>query len=99
MNGCTLLIIALLSLTEPVTSEKCEGSLKNNLRHGHWKCFYADGVLQQEGDYKEGKKEGTWKLFHANGILAGEGVYLNDQEKGKWKFYDDEGKLLFEQEY
>lgn len=83
----------------PLTTENCKGETENNLKAGHWQCFYDDGILMQEGNYTAGKKEGIWKLYHANGKLAGEGPYANDAEKGKWKFFDDEGKLILEQEY
>jgi antitoxin component YwqK of YwqJK toxin-antitoxin module len=88
----------LFNVTNLLT-ENCKGETKNNLKTGHWQCFYDDGKLMQEGNYTGGKKEGIWKLYHANGKLAGEGPYANDAEKGKWKFFDDEGKLILEQEY
>lgn len=75
-------------------TDKCEGEHVDGARHGHWKCYYEDGKVQQEGEYANDMKTGHWKFYHASGNLALEGDYEADQEKGKWIVYDESGHQI-----
>ncbi|MDA3944767.1 MAG: toxin-antitoxin system YwqK family antitoxin [Bacteroidetes bacterium] len=52
-----------------VDRERINGYDSDQRRHGRWKWFYADGLLQSEGVYKHGLKNGFFKEYDKNGNL------------------------------
>lgn len=83
----------------PNFTDNCEGKKVNGAKHGHWKCYYEGGKVQQEGEYINDMKSGHWKFYHASGNIALEGNYEADQETGKWIVYDEAGNQIDEIDY
>ena len=59
------------------------GSWRNNLRHGHGKCIFADGS-EYEGEFQRGFFEGYGVLTYSE--ARGGGFYAGDWTKGEKKF-------------
>ena len=62
-----------------------------DLRHGAWKEWYANGKPLQEGFYQNDKKSGTFIFWHDNGQIAVTGEYKDDVPQGLWVWYHPNG--------
>jgi antitoxin component YwqK of YwqJK toxin-antitoxin module len=54
-------------------------------RHGHWECFWADGVqVYYKGSYSHGNMHGLWEKYQYNGKMAWKGEFKNNRVHGLW---------------
>jgi len=59
-------------------------------RHGEFKYYYKNGLLDHKGEYKNNKKEGEWNWLFENGKIAAYERYSNN-EKIEMQYWDENG--------
>ena len=70
------------------------------IKQGHWKEYYAEGILRGEGDYIDGARVGSWKFFHANAKIEQFGKYRKGgNPHGLWIWYYESGAVRREETY
>ena len=82
------------------------GDIKNNLKHGKGKIYYATGNIKYDGDFINDKFEGNGKYIYKNGdyyigewknnVVHGIGKFLIGKRIYEGKEYYNE--LIFEGE-
>jgi len=60
------------------TNLKCYHNYKHGKRHGLWKEWYPNGVLQGEYNYVDDVKHGVCRVWHPNGNIWYSATYNND---------------------
>jgi antitoxin component YwqK of YwqJK toxin-antitoxin module len=70
-----------------------EYEIKDGIKHGSFKLFYADGTLEIAGKIDQNKNVGKWQYFYPGGELESEGYFENDLANGEWLWYYLEGKV------
>jgi antitoxin component YwqK of YwqJK toxin-antitoxin module len=70
-----------------------EYEIKDGLKHGSFKLFFADGTLEISGQIEQNKNIGKWQYYYPGGELESEGYFENDLPEGKWSWYYLEGKV------
>lgn len=76
-----------------VNDHKEIGSYVTGLRHGKWKYYYENDVLQFEGEYIQGNPDGKHKYYYPNGELKEEQYYTQGIREKHWKKYDESGEV------
>lgn len=71
----------------------------NSLRHGPWKCWYANGQLQSEGYYQYDRESGVFTWWHAHGQEAVRGHFTDGQPDGTWTWWHANGQKAAEGQY
>lgn len=66
------------------------------VKHGEWKRFQRNGLVELLGSYVDGKKEGIWRFYDASGKINFERVWKNDSmvSQETWSRYTD-GKMKY----
>ena len=68
---------------------KAEGE---ELKHGEWKTWHANGQLHMRGQYHRDQKVGRFVYWHPNGQIAAEGNFREDQYEGDWVWWHPNGQ-------
>jgi antitoxin component YwqK of YwqJK toxin-antitoxin module len=68
-------------------------------RHGEWKTWHANGVLESEGRYEFGRENGKFTWWYANGQPAVEGQFVDGQEDGTWVWWHANGQKAAQGSY
>ena len=88
-----------------------EGSLKNESnyinhpdsdyvkRHGPYKYYFENGVLNFDQNYKNDKLDGVRKIYWENGQIRHVGNYKNGIEIGKHDTYNKNGIIIIEKKF
>lgn len=50
-------------------SVAAEGGHRGPNRHGPWRFFHRNGLLESEGEYDDGVRTGTWSTYSEAGKL------------------------------
>ena len=74
------------------------GQIKNGLRNGNGKIYYANGNIQFEGYFINDKPEGIGKYIYKNGNYF-IGQFKNGLRNGKVKEYYENGNIKLESDY
>ena len=69
------------------------GTVKNNLKDGHWDFYYANGQKMLEANYSAGIENGAYNSYRDNGVPYFRGFYINGKRANIWEFYDEVGNL------
>jgi antitoxin component YwqK of YwqJK toxin-antitoxin module len=75
-----------------VNDKIIEYEVKDGYKHGEFRIYNLDGVLEVDGQLDSNRNVGKWKYFHPNGNLESEGNFDYDLPKGKWLWYYPDGK-------
>lgn len=70
-----------------------EGKWLNNMPHGSWISWYANGVKAAEGQFKEGKPVGIHQTWHENSKKSVTYRYIDGKEDGVWIYRDKNGVI------
>lgn len=80
-------------------SLRCEGTVVNGLREGHWVFYFPDGNKQAECTYVSGSEDGPYRVYRENGAPYYIGQYTMGVRSGLWEVYDQDGNLVTTQDY
>jgi antitoxin component YwqK of YwqJK toxin-antitoxin module len=69
-----------------------EYEVKDGYKHGEFKIYNLDGILEVSGQLDSNRNVGKWQYFHPNGVLESEGNFDSDLPEGKWLWYYPDGK-------
>jgi antitoxin component YwqK of YwqJK toxin-antitoxin module len=69
------------------------------LRHGSWKCWYANGQQQAEGYFQYDREMGPFTWWHAHGQEAVKGRFVDGRPDGVWTWWHTNGQKAAEGEY
>jgi len=69
-----------------------EYEVKDGYKHGEFKIYNLDGILEVSGQLDSNRNVGKWQYFHPNGELESEGNFDYDLPEGKWLWYYPDGK-------
>ena len=64
-------------------------SISRGKRHGEWKSYYENGVLESKYNYFCGLRQGNFFNYKKNGKLYWIDFYTADKEMGTQKFYEN----------
>ena len=68
-------------------------------RHGLYKRYHLNGIVQEERMYHSGLLNGESKAYHDNGQLFWKVLYVDGKKQGFKKRYNKEGVLLGTEQY
>lgn len=74
-----------------VENKIIEYDVKNGYKHGEFRIFSEDGVLEMEGQTDSNRNVGKWKYFYSNGEIESEGNFVNDLPEGLWTWNYPDG--------
>jgi len=69
-----------------------EYDVKDGLKHGEFRIFSEDGILEVQGQIDSNRNVGKWQYFYANGEIESEGYFNLDLPDGKWFWNYPDGK-------
>ncbi|MGB5288292.1 MAG: hypothetical protein WBN42_07345 [Ignavibacteriaceae bacterium] len=69
-----------------------EYDVKDGYKHGEFKIFNLDGILEINGQLDSNRNIGKWQYYYSNGNLESEGNFDYDLPDGKWFWYYPDGK-------
>lgn len=75
-----------------VENKIIEYDVKDGYKHGEFRIFSEDGVLEMEGQTDSNRNVGKWKYFYSNGKIESEGNFVNDIPEGFWVWNYPDGK-------
>ncbi|MFT4787052.1 MAG: antitoxin component YwqK of YwqJK toxin-antitoxin module, partial [Cyclobacteriaceae bacterium] len=73
-----------------------EGFYVENMRHGLFTNYYADGTTQRETTYENGLRQGATRVYDKDGSVLQEAFFENDTLSGAISLFDQEGQLVSE---
>jgi antitoxin component YwqK of YwqJK toxin-antitoxin module len=73
--------------------------VKDGLKHGKFRIFSEDGILEMEGQIDSNRNVGNWKYFYSDGKIESEGNFNLDRPDGKWIWNYPDGKKREEGNY
>ncbi len=82
-----------------VNNQIVEYDVKDGYKHGEFRIFSEDGVLEMEGQLDSNKNVGRWKYYYADGQIESEGLFENDLPDGLWLWNYPDGKKREEGNY
>jgi len=75
-----------------VNNQIIEYDVKDGLKHGEFRIFSEDGILEVQGQIDSNRNVGKWQYFYANGEIESEGYFNLDLPDGKWFWNYPDGK-------
>jgi len=75
-----------------VENKIIEYDVKDGYKHGDFRIFSEDGILELQGQLDSNKNVGKWQYFYPNGQIESEGYFVNDLPDGKWIWNYPDGK-------
>ncbi len=82
-----------------VDNEIVEYDVKDGLKHGEFRIFSKDGIIQMKGQLDSNRNIGKWKYYFPDGQLESEGFFVDDMPEGKWVWYYPGGNIREEGNY
>ena len=76
-----------------------EYDVKDGLKHGEFKIYSEDGMLQMKGQIDSNRNVGKWQYFYPNGAIESEGNFNYDKPDGKWTWKYPDGRIKEEGNY
>lgn len=89
----------LYTTTHPGGVTKFSLQLKNGLKDGEMRVYFASGVLNEIRHYARNQMDGTWTTYNEAGVQIGLANYKAGKKHGEWKVWDDAGQLVYEMNY
>ena len=65
----------------------------NGQKHGEYKSYYLDGIIEKECNYINGKFEGIYKSYYKNGQIIEHCNFINGKIEGSYKSYYVNGQI------
>jgi antitoxin component YwqK of YwqJK toxin-antitoxin module len=76
-----------------VNDKIVEYDVKDGYKHGEFRIFSEDGIIEIQGQLDSNRNVGKWQYFHSNGQIESEGYFNNDRPEGNWVWnYPDGNK-------
>ena len=75
-----------------VENKIIEYDVKDGFKHGDFRIFSEDGILEIKGQIDSNRNVGRWQYFYANGAVESEGNFVNDMPEGFWVWNYPDGK-------
>ncbi|MDZ7624309.1 MAG: hypothetical protein U5J96_07695 [Ignavibacteriaceae bacterium] len=75
-----------------VENKIVEYDVKDGYKHGEFRIFSEDGILEMQGQLDSNKNVGKWQYFYSNGEIESEGDFKNDRPDGIWVWNYPDGK-------
>jgi hypothetical protein len=69
-----------------------EYDVKDGYKHGEFRIFSQDGILEVQGQIDSNRNVGKWEYFYPDGQIESEGYFINDLPQGKWVWNYPDGK-------
>ena len=70
-----------------------EGTYRNSEKHGHFKFYHDNTVLESSGEYMDGRRIGKWNYYNDHGGIR-QVVVFSDEDFSVQEFYDTRNKRL-----
>ena len=75
-----------------VNDKIVEYDVKDGFKHGEFRIFSEDGILEVQGQIDSNRNVGKWDYFYPDGQIESEGYFINDLPQGKWVWNYPDGK-------
>jgi len=75
-----------------VNDKIVEYDVKDGYKHGEFRIFSQDGILEVQGQIDSNRNVGKWEYFYPDGQIESEGYFINDLPQGKWVWNYPDGK-------
>lgn len=75
-----------------VENKIIEFDVKDGLKHGDFRIFSKEGILEIQGQIDSNRNVGKWQYFYQNGEIESEGFFANDLPDGLWVWNYPDGK-------
>ncbi len=82
-----------------VENKIVEYEVKDGLKHGEFKIFSEEGVLEISGQLDSNRNVGKWSYFFPDGQIESTGYFINDMPDGLWIWNFPDGKKREEGKY
>jgi len=82
-----------------VENKIVEYDVVDGYKHGEFRIFSEDGVIEMEGQLDSNRNVGRWRYYYANGQIESEGLFINDLPNGFWLWNYPDGKKRDEGNY
>ena len=76
-----------------VENKVIEYEVKDGYKHGEFRIYSEDGVLEVQGQLDSNRNVGRWQYFFPNGEIESEGFFVQDKPEGKWMWSYPDGKI------
>jgi antitoxin component YwqK of YwqJK toxin-antitoxin module len=76
-----------------------EYEVKDGLKHGEFKIYSEEGMIQMKGQIDSNRNVGKWQYFYPNGEIESEGNFNYDRPDGKWIWKYPDGRIKEEGNY
>jgi len=73
--------------------------VKDGLKHGEFRIFSEEGMLEVQGQIDSNRNVGKWQYFYPNGEIESEGNFNYDRPDGKWIWKYPDGRIKEEGNY
>jgi len=75
-----------------VNDKIVEYDVKDGYKHGEFRIFSEDGIIEIQGQLDSNRNVGKWQYFFTNGKIESEGYFINDRPNGNWVWNYPDGK-------
>jgi antitoxin component YwqK of YwqJK toxin-antitoxin module len=82
-----------------VDNKIVEYDVLDGFKHGEFRIFTGDGILEIEGQLDSNRNVGRWRYYYVNGQIESEGSFVNDLPNGFWLWNYPDGKKREEGNY
>ena len=76
-----------------VENKIIEYDVKDGYKHGDFRIFSEDGILELQGQIDSNRNVGKWQYYYPSGEIESEGYFVNNVADGKWSWYHRDGTL------
>ena len=81
---------------ESALEQWCE---RNEVRHGPYMAWNADGSKRTFGTFNRGRRDGRWTMWFANGNVESVGQYQLARRQGSWTWWHENGERDMKGDY
>lgn len=82
-----------------VENKIVEYDVKDGLKHGEFKIYSKEGIIEIQGQLDSNRNIGKWQYFYPDGKIESEGYFNLDNPDGKWIWNYPDGKRKEEGDY
>lgn len=75
-----------------VNEKIVEYDVKDGYKHGEFRIFSEDGIIEIQGQLDSNRNVGKWQYFYPNGEIESEGFFIHDRPSGNWVWNHPDGK-------
>lgn len=74
-----------------VDNKIIEYEVKDGLKHGDFRLFSKEGIVEIQGQIDSNRNVGKWQYFYNNGAIESEGHFVYDLPEGLWTWNYPDG--------